>query len=113
MTVAAHYALALAAVVLTAVSQILLKAGASRLDRGLLRSFLDARTLSAYAIFVGVTVLNLLAYRVVPLKSAAFLLPLTLVLVAALSAALLGERPTRAQWIGMACVILGIAVFHA
>ena len=64
VSVAAHYALALAAVILTAVAQVFLKVGAARLNRGFMRSFLDVRVACAYAILLFVTVLNVVAYRV-------------------------------------------------
>jgi drug/metabolite transporter (DMT)-like permease len=106
-----HSLAALAAVLVTAASQLILKAGVDRSRGGLRGIFLNPLTACAYAMLVGVTLLNLYAFRVVPLKAATVLLPLTLLLVSAGSHWLLRERLTRDQALGALLILAGMAVF--
>lgn len=107
-----YYLIALLAVLLTAISQVLLKMGAHRAGSIAWRLYLNGYTLTAYASLVVVTLLNLYAYHVIPLKAAVALLPLTLLLVAILSFWVLNERLTRKQIFGAIIILVGLLVFN-
>jgi drug/metabolite transporter (DMT)-like permease len=106
-----YYLAALLGVLLTAVSQVLLKMGARRAGSEAWRLYLNCYTPGAYFILALVTLLNLYAFREVPLKAAVALLPLTLLLVAFFSFWLLRERLTRKQAWGAVLIMLGLTIF--
>lgn len=107
-----YYLIAFGAVLLTAVSQILMKLGARSAESVTWRLYLNGYTLTAYASLVMVTLLNLYAFRHIPLKAAVVLLPLTLVLVVFFSVLLLHERLTRQQIVGSIVILFGLAIFN-
>jgi len=74
-----YYLMAYLAVALTAMSQLLLKKGADRGKYGHpVKLFLNPFTAIAYALFFIVTLLNLYAYKMLPLKCAVVVLPFTI-----------------------------------
>lgn len=107
-----HYLVALAAVVLTALSQVLLKVGARAVPTAGWRVWCNPYTLTAYGTLVFVTLMNLYAFKVVPMKFGLVVLPLTLMLVLILSVLLLGERLTRQAVFGVAVTVTGVVVFN-
>src|SRR5689334_2382402 len=104
-----YYWIAVAAYLLTGVSQVILKTGAKGSG---LRLWLNWRVVAAYVLFFLITLMTLYAFKVVPIRAAVFLSPLTLLTVTVLSITLLGERLTRAQLAGCALLLAGIAVFN-
>lgn len=101
------------AVALTAMSQLLLKKGADRGKYGHpVKLFLNPFTAIAYALFFIVTLLNLYAYKMLPLKCAVVVLPFTYILVGILSFIFLKEKMTRNQLIGAGIIILGVVLFN-
>ena len=106
-----HNLAALAAVVLTVASQVLLKLGVRRVKGSSVHLFLNLFTISAYGLLVVATLFGLYAYTVIPLKAAVVLLPLTLLLVWGASFWLLHERLSRTQVVGAMFILLGLSVF--
>ena len=105
--------MAFLAVALTAISQLLLKIGANRgKSRHPVKLFLNPFTAIAYALFFIVTLLNLYAYKMLPLKCAVVVLPFTYILVGILSFIFLKEKMTRNQLIGAGIIILGVVLFN-
>lgn len=108
-----HYAVALAAVPLTAVAHLLLKTGAARsLGGPRIALWVNRWTIAGYALMLSVTLMNLFAYRLVPVRANVVLSPLVFFTVTLLSIVLLRERLTKMQTIGCALIILGVAVFY-
>lgn len=107
-----HYGVALAAVLLTVFSQFLLKRGARSDRRHRFAIWLNALTLSGYAILLVVTLMNLYAYTVIPIRANVFLLPLVFLLVTVMSVVALHERLTRMQVVGCLLIAAGVAVFN-
>ncbi|HEV2722877.1 MAG TPA: EamA family transporter [Thermoanaerobaculia bacterium] len=105
-----HWIVAVAAVPLTALAHVLLKRGAGQ-RRGL-RLWLNAMALSGYALMLAVTLMNLYAYKVVPVQANVVLSPLVLFLVTVLSVVALRERLTRTQAVGCALILAGVAIFY-
>lgn len=106
-----YYLMALGAVLLTAISQVLMKFGARSAGSIAWRIYLNPYTLTAYAILVIVTLMNLYALMRIPLKYALIFLPMTLLLVMILSLWLLQERLNRKQIYGALLVVSGLLVF--
>jgi len=110
--VARYYLIALLAVIMTAVSQILLKAAAKRSKHETWRLYLNGYSITSYLLLVVVTLLNLYAYKYIPLKAAVVLLPLTLIMVVLFSISLLHERLSRQQIVGSAVILIGLVIFN-
>lgn len=106
-----YYIAAFLAVFLTALCQLLLKLGASRTG-GISRVYVNPFTMAAYAMLLAVTLLNLYAYKALPLKMSAVILPFTYPLVAAFSFIFLKEKATRSQLLGAVLIIIGIFIFN-
>ena len=105
--------LASGGVVLTALSQLLLKIAAHRTaDQSLLRKYFNLHVIVAYGLFLAVTLMNLVAYRVLPLKMAVVFLPFTFVFVALFSYAFLHERMNGRQLLGAAVILAGVFVYN-
>ena len=109
----AALALALLGIVLTAVAQLLLKAGAARSHgRHALRLWANRQVIIGYAVFFCVTLLNLAAYRALPLKTGVVLAPLMLLLVVVGSRIFFHERIHRSTLVGLGLILVGVAVFN-
>lgn len=108
-----YYLIAFIAVIITAISQVLLKVGAIRgMNKDLIRSFFNIFTLSGYLLFFLVTLLNLYAFKVIPMKMVIVLLPFTFILVGFFSYLFLGEKISRIQIISSITIVAGIIVFN-
>jgi uncharacterized membrane protein len=105
------YGLAIGAAVLTAIAQVVLKKGSSN-NSSLLSVYANTYTISGYSLMFLVTLLNLYAYRIVPLKFYVVVIPFTTALVCLLSIKLLNDTLTRSQTIGLLSILLGIVLFH-
>ena len=99
--------------ILTGVSQTLLKAGVIRsVDGPWFRPYIHPLSLAAYTLFLGVTLMNLYAFTMLPLKYATIIQPLNILFVGAFSRVFLRERPSRRQLAGTALILAGVAVFN-
>jgi drug/metabolite transporter (DMT)-like permease len=107
-----YYLAAFMGVFLTAISQLLMKQGARKARKGALRLYLNVYMLTAYFTLVVVTLLNLYAYREIPLKVGLMLAPLALIFIGVLSSWLLEERLTRMQILGAFVILIGVTVFN-
>lgn len=107
-----YYAAAFMGVFLTAISQLLMRQGARKTRKSALRLYLNMYMLTAYFTLVVVTLLNLYAYREIPLKVGLMLAPLALILVGLLSWWLLKEGLTRIQILGAVVILIGVTVFN-
>lgn len=107
-----YYLIALLAVIMTAVSQILLKVAARHAKHETWRLYLNGYTIISYISLVVVTLLNLYAYKYIPLKAAVVLLPLTLLMVVLFSILLLHEKLTQQQIVGSVIILIGLVVFN-
>ncbi len=108
-----YYLMAYLAVALTAMSQLLLKTGASRgKSAHPVKLFLNPFTAVAYVLFFIITLMNLYAYKMLPLKFAVILLPFTYILIWVLSFIFLKEKMNRNQLIGAGIIILGVVLFN-
>lgn len=106
------FILAYAAALLTALGQVLLKAGVHRHRHlGWHRTYLNSASAGGYALLLAVTFLNMRAFAVLPFNYSAIVLPVTYLGVGLLSRLVFGERLNRTQSLGACLVLVGIAVF--
>lgn len=103
--------LTLASTFLAGLSQLLLKLSAGREYTSWLREYLNARVITAYAIFVLTTVLSVAALRFIPLSLSTALAATGQVFVPLLSWLILKERITSQKAIGMVAIVVGIVIF--
>lgn len=105
------YEVALAlSIVLTAVSQLLLRSGA-RNRKGFLASFLHPKTISGYGLFLVVTLLTTYSMRVLHLRTVTAWSSLAYVIVPFSAAVFLKENLDRRTIAGSILIALGILVF--
>ena len=101
----------LASVMVSSVSQILLKKSAQKQYPSKLREYLNPMVIFAYGMFFGSTLISMYALKVVPLSMSPILESAGYIFVAVLSFLFLKEKLTRKQLIGMVLIITGIAVY--
>jgi drug/metabolite transporter (DMT)-like permease len=109
-----YYFAAFLGVFLTAISQLLFKLGANQASRHSLFSiYTNPYSISAYAMLLVVTLLNVYAYNQLPIKLAVVILSFTYILVGLFSFLFLKEKASRNQLIGAGIIIIGIFIFGA
>lgn len=110
------FLLAFLAVFLTAISQILLKIGSKNRTKeerySFLAKYLNIPAISAYGLLLVVTIISVTALREVPLKLFYVIASLNLVVVIALSKAILKENINKTMTIGIVLIFVGMMVFN-
>ena len=106
-----YYLLFVISILLSSLSQALLKKSTLQPKREGLHGYLNLRSSIAYALFFLCTLLTVFAYRYVPLSSGAMLESLCYVFVPVFSLVMLKERMTRRKILGSLLIIAGIVVF--
>lgn len=98
-------------VLISAVSQLLLKKAAQKEYSSPLREYLNPLVIGAYSIFFLATLCTILAYKVVPLSLGAVIESTSYIYVTALSAVFYKERISPKKLIALVLIISGIVVF--
>ena len=101
----------LAGVFLGAVSQVMLKKAAMRTWPSRIREYLNPTVVFAYVIFVGTTLLSVLAYRGIPVSLGAVLESTSYLYVTAFGVLLFHERLTGRKIAALTLILGGIAVY--
>lgn len=101
----------LVSVFISSVSQILLKKAANRKYDSPLREYLNPLVIGAYAMFFGSVILTMLALKFVPLSMSPILESTGYIFVSVLGYFFLRERFSRKKLIGIALILVGIAIF--
>ena len=106
--------LTLCAVMLTGISQTLLKIGADSGARSnrFLASYLNLPTITAYGLILLVTILSVYALRDLPLKVFYSLTALNFIIVLGLSAVFLREEVSRDKVVAIGLIVFGVIVFN-
>jgi drug/metabolite transporter (DMT)-like permease len=102
-----HYYLALAAIFLTGVGQVLLKIGANKV-----KIYTNPATLAGYGIFLVATVCSVYALQAMNLKTLYALTSLTPLVVMVLSVIVLKETITKNKVIAVGLIFCGLLVFN-
>ena len=103
--------LLLASVLVSAVSQVMLKFSARREHESLVKEYANPLVVGAYTLFVVSTLLTVFAYREVPLSLGPVLESTSYIYVTAFGALFFHERVTRQKLLALALIIGGICVF--
>ena len=98
-------------VFISSVSQILLKISAGKNYTSKIREYLNPHVIIGYGMFFGCTLISMLALKVVPLSMQPVLEATGYIFVAVLSYFVLKEKLNKRQTVGMALILIGIAVY--
>jgi drug/metabolite transporter (DMT)-like permease len=104
-----HSGMLVACILLTAVAQLLLKAGAAR--KHVMTSFLNLQTLAGYALLASVALMSVYVMQRIELKVVTAFQSLTFLLVIAGATIFLREQVTRIRFLGSALILAGMVVF--
>lgn len=106
-----HTAILLFGVFVSAISQVMLKKAAMKKYASPLQEYLNPLVIFAYVLFVGTTLLSILAYRVVPLSMGPVLEATSYLYVTFFGATIFKERITWRKIIALALIVVGIFVY--
>ena len=101
----------LGSVLISSVSQIILKKSANVEHQSIWQEYLNPRVIIAYGFFFGSTLLTTYAYKGVPMSLGPVLEATGYVYVAILGALILKESVSRRKIIGNLLIIAGIMIF--
>ncbi|EFB75385.1 EamA family transporter [Subdoligranulum variabile] len=96
---------------LASVSQVLLKKAAVREHKSLLAEYTDWRVLLGYGLFVGCTLLTMLAYKGVPLNVGPVLEATGYLYVTIFGITIFHEKMNPRKILALALIIVGILVY--
>lgn len=94
-----------------AISQVMLKKAAQRHYDAPLAEYLNPLVVGAYVLFVGTTLMGVLAYRGIPLSMGPVLESTSYLYVTFFGACFFGEKVTPKKLLALALILGGIAVY--
>jgi drug/metabolite transporter (DMT)-like permease len=103
------------AVILTGISQVLLKTGSAHRGKrkdSILAPYLNLTTLFAYGVLLFVAVISVIALKEIPLKMFYAIGSLNFIVVAGLSWLVLKERVTKNRIAGILLIFSGVFLFN-
>ena len=103
--------LCLAGVFISSVSQVLLKKSAMKHYGSALREYLNPLVITAYAIFFGATLMNVLAYRGIPLSLGPVLEATSYLYVTFFGVTIFKEKLTPKKVLALALILGGIVLY--
>ena len=95
----------------SAVSQVLLKLAANKTYDSKIREYLNPFVIVAYGIFFLATLMNVIAYKVVPLSMGPILEATSYIYVTAFGVLIFKERINAKKVIALALIIIGIVIY--
>lgn len=98
-------------VFLAAVSQVLLKKAAMRPHKNFVMEYLDWRVILGYGIFVGCTLLSILAYKGIPMGLGPVLEATSYLYVTVFGVTIFKEKLSRKKCIALAMILAGILIY--
>lgn len=101
----------LVSVLISSFSQILLKISANKEHASRVKEYLNPLVIAAYSMFLGSTVLTMIALRHLPLSLQPMIESASYIFIAVMGYFLLKERFTKKKILGMALILLGIFIF--
>ena len=104
-------ALVMVALLISSVSQVLLKLSARRMYINMWREYFNLFVITAYIMYFVTTILNVIALRYIPVTLSAALDSAGQIFVPIMSYLFLREKITRRKCLGMIIIVLGIFVF--
>ena len=102
----------LISVFISSVSQIILKKSADIKYESRIKEYLNAKVILAYGLFLGSSLLTVLAYKGVPLSMGPILEATGYIWVSLLGMLILKERITKKKLLGLLVIVVGIVLFN-
>jgi drug/metabolite transporter (DMT)-like permease len=102
----------IAVIVLTGVSQVLLKIGAKQ-AKNHVSIFINPYTLTAYSLYLLTTLLTVYALRNIPLNMFYASTSLKFIFVAFLSRIVIGEKLNNRKLVAVSLIVVGVVVFSS
>ena len=104
-------ALLLIGVLISAISQVLLKKAAMKKYRTPILEYLNPMVIGAYALFFGTTFLSVLAYRGIPLSLGPVLESTSYFYVMFFGVTIFKEKINAKKILALGCIVAGILVY--
>lgn len=102
----------LLSVLVSSISQIILKKSASKEHKSIIREYLNPRVIGAYFMFFVSTLLTMYAYTGVPLTLGALIEAVGYIYIPVLSFLFLHEKITLRSVVGSLLIICGIIIYN-
>ena len=102
----------LAAVFISSVSQIMLKKSANKTYENKINEYINPWVIIAYVLFFGATLVNVIAYKYVPLSLGPILESSGYFFVTILGVIFLKEKVGKRKAFGLLIVLFGIIIFN-
>ena len=99
------------AVFISSCSQILLKKSADIEHKNKIREYVNIRVIVAYSLFFAATLLNVIAFKVVPLSFGPVIESSSYIFIAVLSYIFLKEKLTIKKISGISIIIMGVLIY--
>lgn len=110
-TVLLYAGINLLGVFVSSVSQVLLKKSAMREHGSAVREYLNSYVIFAYVLFVGSTLLSVIAYRGIPLSMGPILEATGYLYVTAFGVAIFHERMSAKKLVALLLIVGGIVIY--
>lgn len=101
----------LVGVFISAISQVMLKKAALKKYNNVLEEYLNPLVIFAYILFVGTTLLSILAYRGIPLSMGPILEATSYVYVTIFGVRIFGEKINRKKIMSLSLIVMGIIIY--
>ncbi len=101
----------LAGVFISAISQVMLKKAAMKTYPSKIREYLNPLVIIAYAIFVGTTLLSIIAYRGIPLSMGPILEATGYIYVTVFGVKIFHEKLNQKKIVALILILTGIVVY--
>lgn len=98
-------------VFVSAISQVMLKKAALKTYDSPIREYLNPLVIFAYVLFVGTTLLSILAYRGIPLSMGPVLEATSYIYVTIFGITIFKEKINRKKLLALLLIIIGIIVY--
>lgn len=112
-TMLAYAGILLLGTLIASISQVMLKKSADKQYGSPIREYLNPLVIGAYVLFVGTTLLSVIAYRGIPLSLGPVLEASGYLYVTAFGVLLFKERLTRGKVIALMLIVGGIVIYAA
>ena len=103
--------LILAGTFISAISQVMLKIEANKPHATRLQEYFNPLVIGAYVIFVGTTLLSVLAYRGIPLSMGPILEATSYIYITIFGVKIFGEKMNKGKAIALFLIVCGIVVY--
>lgn len=98
-------------VFISAISQVMLKKAAMKTYQTPIQEYLNPLVICAYILFVGTTLLSILAYRVIPLSMGPILEATSYIYITFFGVVIFKERINPRKVMALILILAGIAVY--